>query len=279
MRLATILTAEGTAAVRLDGDTAIETGAADVRAFLSAPRWEEEALSADGRVHHLGFVQFAPVVPHPGKIVCVGLNYRAHINEMGRALPEYPTLFAKFSESLIGPFDPLVLPAESNAVDWEAELAVIIGSTVRHATQAAAHEAIAGYTILNDVTMRDWQFRTREWLQGKMFEATAPFGPHMVTPDELSPGATISTEVDGELMQHSVIDDLLFTPTDLIAYISTIITLNPGDVIATGTSGGVGHARTPARHLRPGQTLVTSIEGIGQTVTPVVAPRGSKGTP
>jgi acylpyruvate hydrolase len=272
MRLATIRTAEGTAAVRLDGDTAIEIGAADVRAILSVPHWEEKAQSRDGRIHHLSSVQFAPVIPNPGKIVCVGLNYRTHIQEMGRTLPEYPTLFAKFPEALIGPFDPLVLPAESNAVDWEAELAVIIGSSVRHATEAAARHAIAGYTIMNDVSMRDWQFRTREWLQGKIFEATAPFGPHMVTPDELSPRATISTEVDGELMQHSVISDLLFTPTELIAYISTIITLNPGDVIATGTSGGVGHARTPARYLRPGQTLVTSIEGIGHTITPVVAP-------
>jgi acylpyruvate hydrolase len=165
-----------------------------------------------------------------------------------------------------------VLPVESNAVDWEAELAVIIGMPVRHADRRTAGQAIAGYTVINDVSMRDWQFRTNEWLQGKIFEATAPFGPHMVTPDELAPDAAISTKVDGELMQASTIADLLFDPIELVSYISTIITLNPGDVIATGTTGGVGHARKPPRYLRPGQTLVTRIEGIGQTVTPVRCP-------
>jgi acylpyruvate hydrolase len=127
--------------------------------------------------------------------------------------------------------------------------------------------AIAGYTIINDVTLRDWQFRTPEWLQGKTFEATAPFGPHLVTPDEFAPDAKISCVIDEDVVQESTIADLLFDAGDLISYISTILTLNPGDVIATGTTGGVGHARTPPRYLQDGQTLVTRIAGIGETVT------------
>lgn len=271
MRLATIRTSTGLRAVRIDEETAIECGPPDVGALLGQPDWPERAAAADGTRHPLDEVGYAPVIPQPGKIICVGLNYRSHILEMGRDLPQYPALFAKFPEVLLGPFDELALPAESKAVDWEAELAVIIGSRARHADHNAARAAIAGYTIINDVSMRDWQFRTSEWLQGKIFERTAPFGPHLVTPDEIAPDAAISSTVDGEVMQDSTIADLLFPPIDLIVYISTIITLNPGDVIATGTTGGVGHARTPPRYLQPGQTLVTSIEGIGRTVTPVRA--------
>jgi acylpyruvate hydrolase len=236
---------------------------------LAQTGWRDSAAAADGPRHAVETLEYAPVVPSPGKIICVGLNYRTHIAEMGRDLPEYPTLFAKFPEVLIGAQDDLVLPEESDAVDWEAELAVVIGTSVRHADEQTALEAIAGYTIMNDVSMRDWQFRTREWLQGKIFEASAPFGPHLVTPDEVPPDAAISSTVDGEVMQSSTIKDLLFGPAELVTYISTIITLHPGDVIATGTTGGVGHARKPQRYLQPGQTLVTSIEGIGQAVTPV----------
>jgi acylpyruvate hydrolase len=214
-------------------------------------------------------LSYAPVVPRPGKIICVGLNYRSHISEMGRELPEHPTLFAKYPEALIGASDPLILPAESDQVDWEVELAVVVGRRVRHANASTAADAIAGYTILNDVTMRDWQYRTPQWLQGKTFEASAPFGPHLVTPDEMAPDAKISCLIDGEVVQKSTIADLLFGPVDLIRYISTILTLNPGDVIATGTTGGVGHARTPQRYLRTGETLVSRIDGIGETVNAV----------
>jgi len=277
MRLGTIRTASGTSAVRIDGDLAIEIGARDVGALLDAGDWRAKAGSADGPQHGITDLSYAPVVPHPGKIICVGLNYRSHIIEMGRDLPEYPTLFAKYPEALIGAFDPLILPAESDQVDWEAELAVIVGRRVRRADATAAADAIAGYSIINDVTLRDWQFRTPEWLQGKTFEATAPFGPHLVTPDEISPDAKISCLIDGEVVQDSTIADLLFGPVDLVRYISTILTLNPGDVIATGTMGGVGHARTPPRYLQSGQTLVARIEGIGETVSPVGrAPSGDR---
>ena len=269
MRLGTIRTASGTSAVRIDGDLAIEIGASDVGALLAAWDWRAQAGAADGPQHRIADLSYAPVVPRPGKIICVGLNYRSHIIEMGRDLPEYPTLFAKYPEALIGAFDPLTLPAESDQVDWEAELAVIVGRRVRRAGADAASEAIAGYSIINDVTMRDWQYRTPEWLQGKTFEATTPFGPHLVTPDEIAPDAKISCLVDGEVVQDSTIADLLFGPVDLVRYISTILTVDPGDVIATGTMGGVGHARTPPRYLQSGQTLVARIEGIGETVSPV----------
>ena len=270
MRLATIRTAAGTAAVRVDGDTAIEVGVRDVGALLADPGWRERAVAADGPRHMVGGVDYAPVVPRPGKIVCVGLNYRTHIQEMGRELPAYPTLFAKFAEALIGPYDDLVLPAESDSVDWEAELAVVIGQRVRRADEDGARAAIAGYAVLNDVSMRDWQFHTDEWLQGKTFEATTPFGPHLVTTDEVAPDAWIGCEVDSEVVQSARISDLVFSPVYLVGYISNILTLSPGDVIATGTMGGVGHARTPPRYLHPGQKLVTRIAGVGELVNPVL---------
>jgi acylpyruvate hydrolase len=276
MRLATIRTSSGTRAVRIDGDDAVECAAPDVGALLAQPGWREAAAESNGARHEVGGLEYAPVVPAPGKIICVGLNYRTHIAEMGREQPEYPTLFAKFPEVLLGANDDLVLPEVSQSVDWEAELAVVVGSTLRHGDRNAASQAIAGYSVLNDVSMRDWQFRTTEWLQGKIFEATTPFGPHLVTPDEVPEGAAIRCELDGEVMQATTIADLLFSPAVLLSYISTIITLNPGDVIATGTSGGVGHARTPPVYLKPGQTLVTSIEGIGRAVTSVRASKASK---
>jgi acylpyruvate hydrolase len=269
MRLATVRTRSGTRAVRIDGETAVECGVTDVGALLATDDWQITANGASGAKLPVAALDYAPVIPRPGKIICVGLNYRTHITEMGRELPTYPTLFAKYPEALIGPYDTLTLPDESAEIDWEAELAVVIGRRTRHVDHAGAVEAIAGYTIINDVTLRDWQFRTGEWLQGKTFEATAPFGPHLVTPDELAPDAKISCLVDDDVVQESTIADLLFDAGDLVSYLSTILTLNPGDVIATGTPGGVGHARTPRRYLQDGQTLVTRIAGIGETVTPV----------
>jgi acylpyruvate hydrolase len=269
MRLATIRTGSGTSAVRIDGDAAVECGAADVGALLANEDWQTATATANGAAHLVAGLDYAPVIPRPSKIICVGLNYRSHITEMGRPLPTYPTLFAKYPEALIGPYDTLTLPPESDEIDWEAELAVVIGRRARHVDRAGAEAAIGGYSIINDVTLRDWQFRTREWLQGKTFEATAPFGPHLVTPDELAPDAAISCLLDDEVVQESTIADLLFDPVDLVSYISTILTLNPGDVIATGTTGGVGHARTPPRYLQDGQLLVTRITGLGETVTPV----------
>ena len=260
MRLATIRTGGTTAAVRIDGDDAIELGVADVGELLTLENWR--TMPGNGVRHAGAGLDYAPVIPRPGKVICVGLNYRSHILEMGRDLPEFPTLFTKFPAALIGAHDDVVLPAESTAMDWEGELAVVIGSRVRRATRPEALAAIAGYSVLNDVTARDWQYRTGQWLPGKTFEATTPFGPHLVTdvPGELM----LETLVDGESVQQAKVTDLLFGPAELIEYLSTIITLEPGDVIATGTPGGVGHARKPQRYLTDGTVLTTRITGLSE---------------
>lgn len=275
MKLATIRTPQGTRAVRVDGSTLVDLGVADVRAVLETADWQQSAAAATGQTWDVSDADFAPLVPQPGKVVCVGLNYRNHILEMGRDLPEHPTLFSKYADTLIGARDQIHRPHETEKFDWEAELTVVVGRTVRRAGTAEAEAAIAGFTVLNDVTCRDWQFRTREWLQGKNWEHTTPVGPWLVTPDELPggvrPALSISCEVDGELMQKDTTADLLFDPVALVQYVSTIIRLNPGDLIATGTPGGVGHARKPEVYLSAGQRVVTEIEGIGRLENVVVA--------
>ncbi len=269
MRLATIRTATGTAAVRVDADGAVELGAADLGEFLARPDWKDAAAAADGSRHDLAGLDYATLIPRPEKVFCVGLNYRTHILEMGRELPRYPTLFAKFARALIGAYDPIELPAGSQEVDWEAELGVVIGAAVRHATPQAAAAAIAGYTVVNDVTARDFQYRSVQWLSGKTFERSTPVGPWLVV-DEGEPGE-ISCEVDGDIVQKADTADLVFGASDLVAYISQVITLVPGDTIATGTPGGVGHARKPPRYLTEGSTLVTRIEGLGEQRNILVA--------
>jgi acylpyruvate hydrolase len=273
MRLATIRTETGTRAVRFAGDQAVETGHSDVGALLGDPDWRQLAHDADGPRHQRGALDYAPVVPRPGKIVCVGINYAAHILEMGRDTPQFPTLFAKYPEALIGAYDDIILPDVSEAMDWEAELAVVLGAPVRHADKAAADAAIAGYTVLNDVTARDWQYRTLQWLQGKTFQTTTPIGPELVTPDEAGVGLDLSCDVDGETVQTANTGDLVFGPAATIAYVSTIFTLQPGDVIALGTPGGVGHARKPPRYLQPGEVLTTTIAGLGACRNVCVAER------
>lgn len=261
MRLATIRTPAGTRAVRVDDTTATETGDIDVGALLQRPDWRTAAAAADGPGHDLHALDYAPLVPRPEKVVCVGLNYRTHIQEMGRELPEYPTLFAKYARALIGAFDPIVLPAGSAQVDWEAELGVVIGREVRHASADQARAAIAGYTVVNDITARDFQYRSVQWLQGKTFEGSTPVGPWLVT--DVVPGQLACT-VNGDVVQKADTADLHFDPATLVAYISQIITLVPGDLIATGTPGGVGHAHSPPRYLAPGAELVTRVEGVGE---------------
>lgn len=275
MKLATRRTPAGeTRAVRVEDDRLVDLHAPDLGAFLARPDWFASAAAATGAVRDERGATYAPVVPSPGKIVCVGLNYRSHILEMGRELPEHPTLFAKYADTLVGATDDIVRPPETAELDWECELAVIVGGTVRRARGVAAERAIAGFAVVNDVTCRDWQFRTREWLQGKSWEATTPLGPHLVTPDELPggvrPALDISTRVDGAAVQQHTTADLLFDPVFLVEYISTMTTLRPGDVILTGTPGGVGHAREPARYLDVGQVLTTEISGLGRCDNPVV---------
>ncbi|MEV4001836.1 fumarylacetoacetate hydrolase family protein [Actinomadura sp. NPDC049753] len=270
MRLATLRTEDGTLAARVDGDEAVELGLPDVGAVLARPDWREWARTARGARRRLKEARYAPLIPRPGKIICVGLNYRTHIKEMGRELPRHPTLFAKYPEALIGAGDDIQIPAASDAMDWEAELAVVVGDRVRSADPRRAAAAIAGYSLINDVTARDWQYRSPQWLQGKTFEGSTPFGPVLVTADELEGelerGLELVAELDGTVVQRADTSDLLFDPAALVGYVSQILTLNPGDVIATGTPGGVGHARKPPSYLEDGAVLVTRIDSIGRLV-------------
>ncbi|WP_329029465.1 fumarylacetoacetate hydrolase family protein [Streptomyces sp. NBC_01423] len=273
MKLATLRTADGTRAVRLDGDTLVDLGYADLGELFAEDDWQGKAAAASGTAYPVEGADFAPVVPNPSKVVCVGHNYTNHIKEMGRELPSYPTLFPKFAETLLGADDDIAKPAETDTLDWEVELAVVIGKQVRRADERQAADAIAGFTIMNDISLRDWQFRTIEWTQGKIWEATTPVGPYVVTPDEVGgvrPALQVTTTVDGEVMQQDDTGTLLFDPVFLVRYISTAITLKPGDIIATGTPAGVGNAREPKVFLVPGQTVVTEIAGLGACSNKVV---------
>ena len=267
MRFATIRVGNGTRAARVDGDRVVELDAPDVGALLASGIDPRDAAPA-GPVHDVEAVDFAPVVPRPDKVLCLGLNYRAHIVEMGHDLPDHPTVFAKYAVALIGARDDIWLPRESEAVDWEAELGIVIGRPVRRASSAEARAAIAGYTVVNDVSMRDWQYRTPQWDQGKTWEHATPVGPWLVTPDEVDDAADlrVTCAVDDETVQDGRTADLLFDPVTTVRYLSTVCTLAPGDVISTGTPAGVGHGRVPPVYLRPGQVVRTAIEGIGELV-------------
>lgn len=269
MRLATVRTGTGTRAARVEDEELVLLGAPDVGALLAGGSdWREAAAAGEGERMPLSGAALAPVIPWPEKIICSGLNYGAHAEEIGQPIPEYPTLFAKYARALVGPHDPIVLPASSTGVDWEAELGVVVGKRVRHADEQEAVAAIAGYVAANDVSMRDWQKRSREWLQGKTFEATTPIGPELVTLDELAnPNELrITCEIDGEVMQEASTSDLIFSPAYLIAYVSSIITLVPGDLVLTGTPAGIGGARKPPRYLAPGEIVRVALEGVGELV-------------
>ncbi|HTT93368.1 MAG TPA: fumarylacetoacetate hydrolase family protein [Solirubrobacterales bacterium] len=273
MRLATVRLDGGTRAARVDGETLTLTDHEDVGALLATPGWEQELASFSGPTMALAEADLAPVVPRPEKIIGVGLNYPSHAEEARLSVPDHPPLFAKFWRSLIGPKDEIELPPNSDAPDWEVELAVVIGRPTRHCSEADARDAIAGLTVINDVSMRDWQMRTSEFLQGKTFERTTPFGPWLVTLDEIDDLNSIrmTCELDGVVVQDASTAEMSVSPTKLISYISEFITLVPGDVIATGTPGGVGGAKTPPEFLAPGQTLRTRIEQIGELVNTCVA--------
>ncbi|MCS5720772.1 fumarylacetoacetate hydrolase family protein [Herbiconiux sp. CPCC 203407] len=277
MKLATIRTTEGLRAARVDGDELALLPFTDVGALIaSGEDWAERAASAgDGARIPLAEADFAPLTPAPEKVFCVGLNYASHAAEAHLDIPQHPTLFAKFARSLIGANDDLEIPSASDKVDWEIELGVVIGKPARHVSEADALDHVAGYTIVNDVSMRDWQLRTSQFLAGKTFEHSTPVGPFLVTPDEIDHARSLRMElsVDGEVKQSSATDDLVFTVPQIISYISTIITLVPGDLIATGTPAGVGHVADPPAYLTPGSSVTCSIEGLGTQTTRCVAAR------
>jgi acylpyruvate hydrolase len=273
MRLCTVRTTDGTRAGRIDGDSVVLLPWPDVGAVLQQPDWRRVAALTTGERIPRASADLATLIPFPDKIICVGLNYTSHILEMGRQKPEHPTLFAKYRGALIGARDPIQLPRVSDSVDWEVELGVVIGRAGRDIAAGVALDHVGGYCVVNDVTARDWQRRTLQFLSGKTFEATTPVGPELVTPDEVPLGASglaVRCEVDGVVMQDGNTDDLCFGVADIVAYVSQIITLLPGDIIATGTPGGVGDGRTPPLYLLPGQTVRTSVDGIGELVNECV---------
>ena len=281
MRLATIRRPDGgTCAARLDGDDLVLLPYTDVVALLAEPGWRETATAATGDRMALADADLAPPV-RPDKVVCVGLNYRSHIEEMGRPFPDHPTLFIKFADTLTGPYDDLVVAKTSAEIDWEVELGVIVGRPARDVDEAGAADCIAGYTVVNDISMRDWQWRTTQWDQGKNFEASTPVGPFLVTGDEVGDpegkgtvDLEVTCRVDGETMQTARTGDLLFKPAAVISYVSQFTTLRPGDLIATGTPRGVGAGRDPKVFLAPGQVLETAIEGIGACRNLMVEDKG-----
>jgi 2-keto-4-pentenoate hydratase/2-oxohepta-3-ene-1,7-dioic acid hydratase in catechol pathway len=220
----------------------------------------------------LGGVQWLPPMWDSDRNVCVGLNYRTHIEEMKREFPPYPMLFIRWSDSLVGSGEPIVRPSVSERFDFEGEFAVVIGRGGRHIREEDALDHVLGYTIVNDGTIRDFQRHTTQYFPGKSFWHSGASGPWIVTPDETGPyrELTLQTRVNGELMQDARLDDLVFDVEQLIAYVSTVITLQPGDLISTGTTGGVGDARSPQLWLRPGDTVEITIDRVGTLVNPVI---------
>ena len=273
MRLATIRSAQGTFAARIESDTtAVKIdGYASVGDLLQEDNWREVAEKAAGDEVTFEQHDLEAVVPAPKKIVCVGLNYANHIKEMGRDLPTHPTLFVKYPDALTGPFDDVLVPEYANGeLDWEGELAVVIGKRARRVKEADAADYIAGYAVMNDYTMRDYQYRTLQWHQGKSFEKTSGFGPWMTTTDSFEFGGELATYLGDEKMQTTPTDDLVFNPAQLVEYISHIYPLDAGDVIVTGTPGGVGHARNPKRYIGDGDVVKVEIDGLGHIANKTV---------
>ncbi|MEO8282045.1 MAG: fumarylacetoacetate hydrolase family protein [Pseudarthrobacter sp.] len=269
MRLATLRTANGgtTAALATGASSYLALPAADVGALLAHPEWrimvKIAVASEEQTVIAAANADLAPLLPRAGKVICCGLNYGDHIQEMGRDLPKYPTLFAKYADTLVGASDVVEVQG-SGRVDWEAELAVVVGSELFRADEDQARAAIAGYTVANDVSMRDWQNRTLQWFQGKAFDRSTPVGPVMLTADEVDGDFDVRGYVNGELIQQGNTSTLVFGPAQLLSYISQFTVLRPGDLVLTGTPGGVGMGMTPPRFLNDGDVLITEIDGIGR---------------
>jgi 2-keto-4-pentenoate hydratase/2-oxohepta-3-ene-1,7-dioic acid hydratase in catechol pathway len=220
-----------------------------------------------------GRVRLLAPIPRPPKVICIGLNYREHAAESKKAVAEVPTVFSKFSTAVIGPGEAIVLPRNSVKPDYEAELAVVIGKGGRHIPEDRWREHVFGYTMVNDVSARDFQMATSQWIMGKTFDTFAPLGPAIVTADEIADpqNLAISLVLSGEVMQDANTREMIFPVARLIAFLSSVFTLEPGDVIATGTPPGVGFARNPPRWLRPGDVVTVRVEGLGELTNPVVA--------
>ena len=281
MRLVTIERSGYSGPAVLSGDEVIGLKGAGFDDLLSVISGGEDALDRVTRWLNrppgserfdAAAVSLLPPIHRPPKIVCIGLNYRDHAAESNLPVPATPTVFAKFSTSVIGPGAPIVLPKSSAKPDYEAELAVVIGKGGRHIPEEEWKEHVFGYTIVNDVSARDYQMATTQWMIGKTFDTFCPMGPAIVTADEIDdPHAlAISLSIGGETLQSSNTSNLIFRIPRLIAYLSSVFTLESGDIVSTGTPAGVGFARTPPRWLKAGDEVRVRVEGIGELVNPVV---------
>ena len=246
-----------------------------VRVHPTATSAIDLAVNADGNTPGedvaLSEVTLLAPVPRPGKVICIGLNYRDHAAEGGFTIPDYPAVFLRGSTSLVGPGGPIILPQCSDKLDFEAELGVVIGKTATNVREAPLNY-VAGYCCFNDGSIRDYQRKSTQWTAGKNFDMTGAFSADLVTPDELPPGAAglkIISRVNGEIMQDGDTGDLIFDVASLVTFLSEAMTLEPGDVIATGTPAGVGYARKPPVFLREGDQVEIEIERIGKATNPI----------
>lgn len=278
MKLMMFETGKGPALGLVDGETVIDLAALDASlpndlltmievgpAALAAVRIAVAKASASAK-RPLADVKPALPIAHPPKFICVGLNYLEHAKEGGHATPTYPSFFARYDRSLIAAGQPVIRPKVSNQLDYECELTIVIGKGGRNIPEASALDHVFGYTLFNDVSVRDFQRKTTQWLAGKNFDATGPLGPVVVTADELPPGAAglnIMTRVNGATMQSSNTSDMIFSTARCVSLLSEFMTLEPGDLIATGTPSGVAHARKPPAWMKAGDVVEVEIERIG----------------
>jgi acylpyruvate hydrolase len=264
MRFVSFATAEGPRAGVMRDGRVFDTGRTMIE--LLGPEGVEPS---EGEGVPLADVELLPPIQRPGKLICIGLNYRAHAAEAGLELPETPTFFAKFPNALAAPGATVPLPGFSEKVDYEAEVAFVIGSRAKDVAAADAMRYVAGYTLLNDLSARDYQFKTPQWMPGKTFDGAAPCGPGLVTPDEAGPPDAIEIELhlNGEVMQSSSTADLVHSIPALVEYLSMLMTLEPGDLIATGTPAGVGSMRDPKVWLKPGDRVEVRSPQLGSLET------------
>ncbi|GAB4150938.1 MAG: fumarylacetoacetate hydrolase family protein [Sphingomonadales bacterium] len=259
------------AAPNLPGDLA-GLLAAGPEALAAARKAAEQAPAA--AIQAWDDLRLLPPIPRPGKILCLGLNYHAHAAEGGREAPDYPNVFMRGATSLVAHKQAMILPKASHRLDYEVELAVIVGTRARHLTAENALDCVGGYACFNDGSVRDYQRRAPQWTMGKNFDATGGFGPECVTPDELPPGGAglrIQTRLNGQTMQDSNTDKMIFNVVDTLVALTEVMTLEPGDVIATGTCEGVGFARKPPVWMKDGDVCEVEIEGVGTLVNPIQA--------
>jgi len=278
MRLASFRTAQGASYGAVTNQGIVDLGRrlgnrySDLRALLERSGLEEERKAAGSSADYKeSEVTWLPVIPNPGKIVCVGLNYEEHRQETGRDKTEQPALFLRLAESQVGHQQPILRPRESKNLDYEAEIALVIGRAGRRISQQDSWNHIAGYSCYNDGSVRDWQRHTIQWTAGKNFARTGGFGPWMVTADEIPAGTllTLSCRLNGERMQHASTEQMIFKIPKLIEYISSFTTLAPGDVIVTGTPGGVGARRNPPVWMKPGDKVEVEIDKVGVLVNTI----------